>query len=70
MGYNKERLVRLALAYGADLEVREDEDQRPIDIAVEQGFTGIVDILRKVSLPLDVDIESDLKTVWRDASSS
>ena len=62
--------MRLALAYGADLEVREDEDQRPIDIAVEQGFTGIVDILRKVSLPLDVDIESDLKTVWRDASSS
>ena len=72
--YDSERLVKLALEYGADPEVREDEHRRPLDIALEKELTGIVDIFREVSLPLDVDVESnvesDLETVWRDASSS
>jgi len=64
-----ERLVRLALEYGADPEVRDDENWRPIDIAFVKGFTGIMDILREVSLPPDVDVVSDLESVWSDASS-
>jgi len=65
-----ERLVRLALEYGADPEVRDNRHKRAIDIAREWGLTGIVDILRgEVTLPLDVDVESDLETVWSDASS-
>ncbi|PUU81958.1 ankyrin repeat-containing domain protein [Tuber borchii] len=63
-----ERLVRLALEHGADPEVRDDDDWRPIDLAFVRGFTGIVDILREVSLPLDMDAESDPETVWNDAS--
>ena len=58
-----EKFVKLALEYGADPEVRDGKHRRPIDIASEQELTGIVDILRKVSLPLDVDVESDLETV-------
>ncbi|PUU82691.1 ankyrin repeat-containing domain protein [Tuber borchii] len=54
------RLVKLALEYGADPEVGDSERRRPIDIAFERGFTGIVDILREASLPLDMDVESDL----------
>ena len=64
-----ERLVRLALKYGADPEARDSEHRRPIDIALEQGLMCIADILREVPLPLGVDVESDLETVWSDASS-
>ena len=65
-----ERLVRLALKYGADPEVRDNEHKRAIDKAIEWGLTGIVDILRgEVSPPLDMDAESDLETEWSDASS-
>ncbi|PUU81957.1 ankyrin repeat-containing domain protein [Tuber borchii] len=66
---NCERLVRLALEYGADPEIRDHWHQRPIDIAFMNGLTGIVEILREVSLPLDIDVESDLETVWSDSSS-
>ena len=65
-----ERLVRLALEHGADPEVRDSRHKRAIDNAIEEGLTGIVDILRgEVSLPLDTDVESDLETEWSDASS-
>ena len=65
-----ERLVRLALEHGADPEVRDSRHKRAIDNAIEEGLTGIVDILRgEVSLPLDTDVESDLETDWSDASS-
>ena len=40
--YGFERLVRLALNYGVDLEVRDSEHQRAIDIGFEMGLTGIV----------------------------
>ena len=33
VGYNNERLVRLAPEYGADPEVRDSEHRRPIDFA-------------------------------------
>ena len=57
----REGLVRLALEHGADPEVRNREHQRAIDIAAARGVTGLVDILREVSLPpLDMDVESDL----------
>ncbi|PUU81952.1 ankyrin repeat-containing domain protein [Tuber borchii] len=52
-----ERLVKLALEYGADPEVRDAQGQRAIDNAFEWGLTGIVDILREVSLPLDMDAQ-------------
>ncbi|PUU81951.1 ankyrin repeat-containing domain protein [Tuber borchii] len=52
-----ERLVKLALEYGADPEVRDRWHNRAIDYAVELGLTGIVDILREVSLPLDMDAQ-------------
>ena len=52
----------------ADPEVRDDEHPKPIDIAFEKGLMGIADILREVSLLLDVDVESDLEKVWSDAS--
>jgi len=56
-----EGLVRLALEHGADPEVRNREHQRAVDIAAARGVTGLVDILREVSLPpLDMDVESDL----------
>ena len=64
-----ERLVKLALKCGADPEARDGEHRRPIDIALEQGLMCIADILREVPLPLGVDVESDLETVWSDASS-
>ena len=65
-----ERLVKLALEYGADPEVRDSEHKRAIDNAIEWGLTGIVNMLRgEVSLPLDTDVESDLETEWSDASS-
>ncbi|PUU81949.1 ankyrin repeat-containing domain protein [Tuber borchii] len=59
--HRTKRLVRLALEYGADPEVRDAQDQRAIDNAREWGLTGIVDILREVSLPLDIDVKSDLR---------
>ena len=66
-----ERLVRLALEYGADPEVRDNEHKRAIDNAIESGLTGIVELLRgEVSLPLDMDVESDLDSEWSDTSSS
>ena len=66
--FGSERLVKLALEYGADPEVRDSWNQRAIDNAREWGLTGIVDILRgEVSLPLDMDVESDLETVWSDS---
>ena len=34
--------MRLALNYGVDLEVRDSEHQRAIDIGFEMGLTGIV----------------------------
>ncbi|PUU81950.1 ankyrin repeat-containing domain protein [Tuber borchii] len=52
-----ERLVKLALEYGADPEVRDSWHKRAIDNAVEWGLTGIVDILREVSLLLDTDVQ-------------
>ena len=55
--------MRLALEYGAGPEVRDDENPKPIDVGFEKGFTGMLDMLREVSLPLDVDVESDLETV-------
>ena len=68
--FGSEMLMRLALEYGADPEVRNSWHQRAIDIARECELTGIVDILGgEVSLPLDMDVESDLETVWSDASS-
>ena len=66
--FGSEMLVKLALEYGADPEVRNRWNQRAIDIAVKWGFTGMVDILREVS-PLDMEVESILETV-RKASSS
>ena len=65
----RERLVKLALEYGADLEARDDEHRRPIDIGLEQRLMSIVVILREVSLLLGMDVESDLETVRSDASS-
>ena len=47
-----EKLMRLALEYGADPEARDGQHRRPIDIALEKGLVGIVNILRGVSLPL------------------
>ena len=64
-----ERLVKPALEYGADLKARDDEHRRPIDIGLEQRLMSIVVILREVSLLLGMDVESDLETVWSDASS-
>ena len=62
--------MKLALEYGADPEVRDSQYKRAIDNAIEEGLTGIVDILRgEVSLPLDMDVESDLETEWSDAST-
>ena len=66
---NGKRLVELVLEYGVDPEARDSQHQRAIDIASKWGFTGIVDILRKVSLPLDVDVKSGLETSLRDATS-
>ena len=68
--YDNERLVRLAPEYGADPEVRDIWHQRPVDIAFRRGFKGLVHILREVSLPLDMYVEPDLETGWRDASST
>ena len=65
----RKRLVRLALEYGADPEVRDSWHQRAIDITVEWVVSGMGDFLREVS-SLDMDVESDLGTVWSDASSS
>ena len=66
--FGSEALVKLALEYGADPEVRNRWNQRAIDIAVKWEFTGMVDILREVS-PLDMDVESILETVRRASSS-
>ena len=44
-----ERLVRLALEYGVDREVKDDKYQRFIDIIFERGLTGLEDILPEVS---------------------
>ena len=64
-----EMLVKLVHEYKADPEVRDSWHQRAIDIAVEWVVTGMGDFLREVS-SLDMDVESDLGTVWSDASSS
>ena len=62
--------MKLVLGYGADPEVRHGRHQRAIDNAIEWGLTDIVDILRgEVSLPLDMDVETDLEPEWSDASS-
>ena len=66
--FGSEMLVKLALEYGADPEVRNRWNQRAIDIAVKWGFTGMVDILREVS-PLDMEVESILETVRRASSN-
>ena len=61
--FGSEMLVRLALESGADPEVRDSWHRRAIDIAREWELTGIMDILREMSSPLDMDVESDLETV-------
>ncbi|PUU81954.1 ankyrin repeat-containing domain protein [Tuber borchii] len=50
--HGSERLVRLALEYGANPDVRDSVHQGAIDIAFAWGFTGTVNILREVSSPL------------------
>ncbi|RPB01229.1 ankyrin [Choiromyces venosus 120613-1] len=55
---DSERLVRLALERGADPEVRNYQNQRAIDIAFAEGKTKLVEILREVSLPLDVGVDT------------
>ena len=64
--YSLERLVRLALEDAVDPEVRDNEHQRAMDITFEQRLAGIVNILWEVcsSLPLVMDVESDLEMVW------
>ena len=61
--YDSEKLVRLALEYGVDLEVRDDKCQMFIEILFQWGLTDLEDIWREVSLPLDMNVESNLDTV-------
>ena len=63
--YSLERLVRLALEDAVDPEARDNEHQRAMDITFEQRLAGIVNILWEVcsSLPLVMDVESDLDSV-------